>query len=88
MAAPGVRCPSSAFIIDIRALNGEANSDVATLAMVTSMVYHGRSRLYTLVTVAMEIYHTSTLQALGMINPVATYTSAYNQYVMLVTLLV
>ena len=39
-------------------LNGEANDD-GTLATVISIFYHGRSRLYTSVTVAMVIYHTS-----------------------------
>ena len=54
---------------------------MGTLATVTSIVHHGRSRLYTSVMVAMVIYPPCALQALGMINPIATYTSVYNIYV-------
>ena len=38
--------PSPALFTGIGALNGEANSDVATPAMVTSVVYRGRSQLH------------------------------------------
>ena len=51
--------PSTVFFINIGALNDEANSNVATPATITSIVYHGRSWLYTSVMVAMVIYHTS-----------------------------
>ena len=66
------RCSSSTLVI----LNGEAN-DNGSLATVISIVYHGRSRLYTLVTVAMVIDHTSCQQAL---NPKATNTLVHNLY--------
>ena len=60
-SSPCLECfrPSPVFFINIGVLNGEANSDMVTPATVTSTIYHGRSRLYTLVTLAMVIYHTS-----------------------------
>ena len=39
-----------------------------------------KSVIYTLVMAATVIYH--ALRALGMINPIATYTLVYNLYVM------
>ena len=52
---------------------------IRVLALLFSVVYHGRSWLYTSVMVAMIIIPRA-LRALGIINPIATYTLLYNLY--------
>ena len=68
---------SIAFFTDTGVLNGEANGD-GTLATVISIVYRGRSRLYTSGGYgSYGDFIPRALQALGMINHIATYTSVY-----------
>ncbi len=51
--------PSLVFFVDTDVPEGRSKYSDGTLATVKSIVYHGRSRLYTSVTVAIVIYHTS-----------------------------
>lgn len=56
---PGAAAQYLAFFIELAALNGEANSD--GILVTISIVYNGRSWLYTSVKAVMVIYHTSCL---------------------------
>ena len=77
---------SSALSIQ-KALNGEENGSIGTLAAVLNATKLSLPWLYTSVTVAMVIYLPHALRALGMINPITTYTYTYTLVYLIVCMI-